>query len=239
MIRRKIERISYIINGKDKEYAELKFWRRELKEYIKWYSGDGAETMYGYKRVKVFSHNEIIGACLTMLESVSKPRYLTELCLSKDAFIGKTVLDIGSGALPGATVFSGSILYCIEPLLSRYMDAGFPIHCYGDVKFVNSGAENMPFPSGYFDAIISTNAIDHVNNIDLVAKEVKRVLKRDGMLRMSINYHKPTKAEPVEFTDKKVIDLFGWVKGFKLIQTRAGEGVGRILNGDLSCTWGN
>ena len=35
----------------------------------------------------------------------------------------------------------------------------------------------MPFEDGFFDAVISVNAIDHVNDFAETAKEIKRVLK--------------------------------------------------------------
>ena len=84
-------------------------------------------------------------------------------------------------------------------------------------QVINGIAENMPFPDNIIDGIISVNAIDHFNDLNKVSSEIKRVLKKDGHLRIHIHYHKSTVLEPIELNDDIANNLFGWCDGFKKI----------------------
>jgi len=46
-------------------------------------------------------------------------------------------------------------------------------------------AENLPFPSGYFDAIVCSDALEHLFNPKEALKEMERVLKPGGQLLIS------------------------------------------------------
>ena len=98
------------------------------------------------------------------------------------------------------------------------MEAGFPIHIYESrAKFVYGFSENMPFPDNYFDAIISVNALDHVDDFNLTSNEIQRVLKPGGKLRFHLHYHLKTPTEPLELNDEIVINAFKWADNFKKI----------------------
>ena len=77
------------------------------------------------------------------------------------------------------------------------------------MTFVRAFAEDMPFPSASFDAVISVNAIDHVDDFARAASEISRVLKKDGVLRMQVHYHPPRELEPYSLTDEDVLAHFG------------------------------
>ena len=141
-------------------------------------------------------------------------KYLQDLALAKDAFHGMRLLDVGAGPMASATCFKGADLYCLEPLLPRYLDAGFPIHYY-NARFVCARSEAIPVADGFFDAVISVNAIDHVDDIAESAAEIKRVLKPGGLFRMHVHYHLATTCEPLAFTDEMFLHLFGWCPGLK------------------------
>lgn len=40
--------------------------------------------------------------------------------------------------------------------------------------------DKIPYPDGYFDAILSTQVFEHIENVRLYADEIKRVLKDGG-----------------------------------------------------------
>lgn len=75
----------------------------------------------------------------------------------------------------------------------------------------------MPFPDNFFDAVISVNAIDHVDDFEQTSKEIERVLKPSGKIRLHIHYHKKTSTEPLELSDKIVGDAFSWCKNFRKV----------------------
>ncbi len=50
-----------------------------------------------------------------------------------------------------------------------------------DFEFVRAKAEKLPFKNRYFDAVTSFEVLEHVDNLDLVLKEIRRVLKPKGV----------------------------------------------------------
>ena len=69
--------------------------------------------------------------------------------------------------------------YCVDHLIEKYQELGYPQKdFFNDVDFVNSKSESMPFENGYLDAVISVNALDHVDDFEKTSTEIKRVLKK-------------------------------------------------------------
>jgi SAM-dependent methyltransferase len=240
----KFERLLYIFMGQDKEFAEIKFWRRQISQYVSWYNGELKE-LYGHptptNEQKIKAATPELSALLTFFYTHQTVKYQSDLRLQKDDLIGMKVLDIGSGPFPSALVFNNCETYSLDPLMDSYIAAGYPLHCYEQRnRFVKSMAESMPFEDGFFDAVISANAIDHVNDFAAVAKEIQRVLKPNGKFRMHVHYHPKTKAEPLELNDEIFLENYSWVKGLKKIHTSK-EKIGTTINsGNESFTvWGN
>jgi ubiquinone/menaquinone biosynthesis C-methylase UbiE len=77
-----------------------------------------------------------------------------------------------------------------------------------DVKVISFGAEKLPYPDNYFDAVLSVNALDHVDDFDQVAAEIQRVVKPGGEIRFEVEYHAPTVTEPLSLDDNKVREAF-------------------------------
>lgn len=207
-------------NHKDKYEAEVSFWIDVQREYIKWYLGELAD-LYGTKPPKedekVRARNLKDSAILTWFKLHQQPKYLHDLALDRDAFAGLRLLDIGAGAMPSALCFDNCDLYCLDPLYHKYLEAGFPFHYYGAVKFVYAFAEDIPLDDDFVDAVISVNAIDHVDNLEKTSLEIKRVLKEGGKLAMHVHYHKATVTEPIEINDAIFQELFSWCRGLRKI----------------------
>lgn len=223
--------------------AELNFWKLEILNYQKWYNNELTEH-YGEpspkeeEKVKKYSTKD--NAILTWLEIHQKQKYLEDLSLGKTDFLGLRVLDIGSGPIPSASVFEGCELYCLDPLIPCYIQAGFPIHYYNNVKFIYAFSENIPIEDNFFDVIISVNAIDHVDDIFQTSMEIKRVLKKNGTLRMHIHYHKKTLTEPIELNDEVIKAAFDWCTGFCKIEEKKSKRGSIICNEHESYTlWSN
>ena len=228
--------------GSEKKDAEVRFWKNEIQNYIHWYEGK-IQKLYGNPapEVKINAYTKELSAILTFFENHQKKKYLKDLILEKNAFENMKLLDIGSGPFPSALCFSGCEVYNLDPLFDRYIGAGYPIHCYESrARFVHAKAEFIPFENQFFDAVISVNAIDHVDDFEKTANEVKRVLKPGGRFRMHVHYHLKTKTEPIELNDEIFLKHYGWVTGLKKIQ-ESKEKTGTLLTNlqEMYAVWGN
>jgi SAM-dependent methyltransferase len=194
-----------------KHLAELAWWERALRNRVEWYRGE--RTMYGRppptdaeKRVR----ETVEASAGVTTVAVSLNRYPEALKIPRNHFAGKTILDVGCGPYPLSIAFEDCRIVCLDPLILRYEEAGFPLAEFTDrVTFVRAFAEDMPFPSRSFDAVISVNAIDHVDDFARAAREISRVLKSDGVLRMQVHYHAPRELEPHALTDDVVLAHLG------------------------------
>jgi ubiquinone/menaquinone biosynthesis C-methylase UbiE len=98
---------------------------------------------------------------------------------------GERVLDVGSGpgflaaALAEAVGSSGAVcgVDISEPLL-----AAARAHCAHQswVEFHQADATQLPFPDHAFDAIISTQVLEYVRDVDAALAEIHRVVRRAG-----------------------------------------------------------
>ena len=55
-----------------------------------------------------------------------------------------------------------------------------------DNAYFNASAEDMPFEDNYFSKAICTEVLEHVDNYELALKEISRVIKEGGALRLSV-----------------------------------------------------
>lgn len=236
---RRDSKSSCISNAKYSE--ELAFRQMILDQYLKWYKNEIPE-LYGVAapkpNQKVFSHFEIHGAILTYLELVQKPKYLFDLDLHKYAMSHMRVLDVGSGPMPSALAFEHIDLFCLDPLMADYLKMGFPVHCYDNARFVHGYSENMPFDDSFFDAVISVNAIDHVDDFLITSKEIQRVLKPSGALQLHVHYHKKTPTEPIELNDDIVGSAFSWSNKFRKIKDTRHKFGTIAPDGESYALWG-
>jgi len=236
-----IETPKYLADNKYK--AEIAHWKQSFTDYQKWYNGD-LDILWGEKPPKeadkIKDYSKEINAILTWQKIHQQTKYLEDLQLKDDAFEGLTILDVGSGPHPSALAYKNCKLYCLDPLLPEYLKVGFPIHYYEDrLKFVYGFSEEMPFDDDFFDAVISVNAIDHVDDFEQTAKEIQRVLKPGGKLRMHIHYHKKTATEPIELNDEIVDNAFNWCKNFKKINESARKRGFELSGDEKYALWSN
>lgn len=125
--------------------------------------------------------------------------YTSHFGLDEEFYKGKKILDIGcgpKGSLEWADVASERV--GLDPLAESYRELGTDEH---EMQYVAAGAEDIPFPDGYFDVVCSFNSLDHVDDLDDAVKEMIRVLAPGGLflLLTDVN-HKPTKCEPISFS---------------------------------------
>ncbi|HBI14260.1 MAG TPA: hypothetical protein DDY20_01875 [Desulfobulbaceae bacterium] len=115
--------------------------------------------------------------------------------LDKSFFTDKRLLDVGCGPLGSLEWADNAKLRIgLDPLANEYMKIGASEL---NMTFVLSPAEKIPFPDDYFDVISSFNSIDHVDDVDKVILEIKRVCKTGGTFLLITDIHeKPTVNEP-------------------------------------------
>ena len=223
--------------------AEIAHWKRSFSDYQKWFTSE-IDELYGEKPPaetdKVAIGPGEINAILTWQKIHQQTKYLEDLQLSENEFADMTLLDVGSGPHPSALAFKNCSLYCLDPLLPEYLKVGFPMHYYEDrVKFAYGYSEKMPFNDRFFDAVISVNAIDHVDDFQKTAKEIQRVLKPNGKIRMHIHYHKKTPTEPLELNDDVVAKAYEWCINFsKIHETKEKRGY-KCAKDESYALWSN
>lgn len=132
--------------------------------------------------------------------------YTTFFGYHKSFFDNKKILDIGCGP-------RGSLEWAdnskerigLDPLADSYRALGSDRH---SMTYVNSGSENIPYATNYFDIVCSFNSLDHVDNLDATICEIKRVLNIGGhfFLITDVN-HDPTPTEPISL-EWNVVELF-------------------------------
>lgn len=223
--------------------SEELFWSDLVSELVQWYHGEVKERSHTpfpaddqKNQCQTIEHS----ALLTWFELHQKPKYLIDLQLPVDKFQGMKILDVGSGPMPSAEVFKNCELYCLDPLLPEYIRAGYPLHYYKEsTRFVYGYSEDMPFKDDFFDAVISVNAIDHVDDIFISAKEIERVLKPNGIIRMHIHYHKKTITEPLELNDDIVQGAFGWCRNFRKVSEMDKKMGASAAAGESYALWSN
>jgi ubiquinone/menaquinone biosynthesis C-methylase UbiE len=98
---------------------------------------------------------------------------------------GERVLDVGSGpgflaaAIAESTGPSGAVcgVDISQPLLAA---AG--AHCAGQpwIEFREADATKLPFADATFDAVISTQVLEYVRDVDAALAEIRRVVRSDG-----------------------------------------------------------
>jgi len=85
---------------------------------------------------------------------------------------------------------------------------------------------NLPFENGRFDCIISSEVFEHVFNIEDIVLELNRVLKRGGIMLLTIPFAYPKHCEPHDFrrwTMEGVRVLLGNA-GFEIVEGRTSSG---------------
>lgn len=219
-----------------KQKAELLFWDNEINNYVLWYKGIKRhlyQTPTPTAIQKIQGNNYRQAAILTWTELHQKNKYLYDLDLSPESFRNKKVLDIGSGPIPSATCFKECELYALDPLNTSYEILGFPHDLYPKVHFITAQAEQIPFPDNFFDAVISVNAIDHVDNFEKAASEICRVIKLNGKFAMHVHYHSATMYEPIELNDQRFQTAFSNIPNLYPVK-RSIQSFSNILSGNES-----
>ena len=124
---------------------------------------------------------------------------------------GERVLDLGSGAGTDSLVAAqmvgehGSVtgIDMTPEMLTKARTAAAEMGA-ANVEFVESEAEQLPFPDESFDVVISNGVIDLIPDKDAVFAELFRVLGPDGRMQIA----DVTIQNPVSAEGRRNIDLW-------------------------------
>lgn len=187
---------------------EVEFWQREIINYVKWYRGEIELWGCSAPTEKITTYDLKSNACLTWTAS-HKDEILKRLELRSESLWGKRVLDVGCGPTGYLMLFAGACRYGLDPLTNVYEKIGFPLRSH-NIRYICAQAEKMPSWDGSFDAVVSWNALDHVDNFEETAREITRVLKTGGELRVEVHYHgEVDELHPQILGDRDVTENFG------------------------------
>lgn len=152
-----------LYDGKDSGYRPVYEDRAFFAEYLKSHVAEAR----GYKMLGV------------SYKAVKNIKQIEKLELKP----GMKVLDAGCG--PGILINQLEAMYKIKGYgcdlsrlaLKRAKECGSK-----KITYKNSVLEKMPFPKNYFDAVVSFDVLEHVENKEKVLSEIARVLKPGGRL---------------------------------------------------------
>lgn len=85
------------------------------------------------------------------------------------------MLDFGCGSKPYKSCFTVDEYIGLDYENEGHSHKNEQIDVFYDGK-------NIPFPDGYFDAVLCTEVIEHVFNLDETLKEINRVTRKDARL---------------------------------------------------------
>jgi len=140
---------------------------------------------------------------------------------------GMIVLDAGCGdqrykkVLPNGVAYVG--LDYEETRILYYSDAPEP--------HIKATVESMPSDSNYYDVILCTEVMEHVESIYCALKEMKRVLKPGGKIIITVPFIFPEHNSPYDF---RRFTYYGIINecndvGFKLIHSERLGGGGSVF----------
>jgi SAM-dependent methyltransferase len=104
---------------------------------------------------------------------------------------GSRVLDAGAGDAPYRELFS----HC------EYVTADWPesVHAGGKAADILASLDDLPVAEAVFDAVISTQVLEHVRAPSVVLNELHRVLRVEGTLWLTAPLVWPLHEEPYDF----------------------------------------
>ncbi len=142
----------------------------------------------------------------TLSNAHYKDFYTTHFGLAESFYENKMILDIGCGprgSLEWADMASRRI--GLDPLAAEYRKLGADSH---KMEYISSPAETIPLEDGTCDVVFSFNSLDHVESVERVAAEIKRVVRVGGLflLLVEIN-HPPTSCEPHELNPGELLRM--------------------------------
>jgi SAM-dependent methyltransferase len=159
-------------------------------------------------------------------------RHLFKTIKSNADFLTGKLLDFGCGNKPYKAFFTNVSEYTGLD----YINEG---HCHKDenIDVLYDGKE-IPFPEEHFDSLLSTQVLEHVENLDFTLNEWYRVLKPNGRLLITVPFCGEEHELPHDyrrFTANGIEELLS-DKGFRCLEIKKlGSSIEVINQLKISC----
>ncbi len=107
-------------------------------------------------------------------------------CVARDLSVGRDVLDVASGEGYGSALLADAAC----TVTGVEIDAAAVAHAgtaykRPNLRFIQGNALQLPLADASFDMVVCFETLEHVRNQELFLREVKRVLRPDGLLIVS------------------------------------------------------
>lgn len=97
-------------------------------------------------------------------------------------------VELGSGPVGVLPFLPAKVKVAVDPL-NRFYSSNPALTSFRkpDVTYIEAPGEKVPLESGSFDLLIMENCIDHVQDVDAVMSEIRRLLAPSGVLYLTVN----------------------------------------------------
>lgn len=100
------------------------------------------------------------------------------------------ILDLGCGATCPSILFKSGEKYGVDPLVGDFLEKDKE-KLSGRIRLFKGTGEEIPFGNNFFDVVLCRNALDHMDSIQKVMEEIKRVTKRQGIILLATYTYTP------------------------------------------------
>ena len=98
-----------------------------------------------------------------------------------------------------------------EKKIPNCIELEYSIHRNTDVV---ADAHRLPFKDGVFDAVVSFNTFEHLQNPFIAAKEILRVLKPGGKVVIHTAFLQPLHEQPAHYYNATKYGILNWFSEF-------------------------
>jgi SAM-dependent methyltransferase len=129
-------------------------------------------------------------------------------------YLSGKVLDFGCGNKPYEKLINSSEYIGIDILDSGHDNSEKKADFFYDGK-------SLPFPNQEFDSIISSEVFEHVFNLDIILKELNRVLKKNGHILITIPFVWELHEKPFDYARYTIYGIESLLKenNFEVIKS--------------------
>ena len=149
------------------------------------------------------------------LSTESYWQYYHDLRISREAFKGKRIIDIGCGPRNSLALFDAEIRIGVDPCIDKchekFTKYGLEDLGKHEMLYISCPSENIPLPNRSIDAIVCANALNHVDSPFKTIVEAHRLLKQGGDFHISSDIGGQIKVN--EPHPLKVEQLKTWLTG--------------------------
>ncbi len=95
------------------------------------------------------------------------------------------ILDLGCGATCVSVFFKKGVKYGVDPLVDIFLKKDRE-KLSGKIDIFGGTGEAIPFEDGFFDVVLCRNSLDHMDDIQAVMEEIRRVSKPGAVILLSL-----------------------------------------------------